>query len=134
MCKSFKYFFICSSHVLIGLPRLLLPFTMMLLIRLTRASKFFLYTCQNHLNLFTRIFAEIGEIPCFSLYSWFLIIFIIVCPHIHLNIYISVTFIFCYSSNTKFGAFYILVYRIFRYYITIFSIISPICKYPTTIT
>ena len=56
-----------------------------------RASKVFLYTCLNHLNLFSRIFAEIGATPSFSLKSWFLIQSILLLPHIHLNILISVT-------------------------------------------
>ena len=92
-CNSCKYIYICSSHVLLGLLRLLLPSTMMLLILLIEASKVILRTCPNHLNLFSRIFAEIGATPSLSLNSWFLIQSINVWPHIHLNICISITFI-----------------------------------------
>ena len=86
---------ICSSHVLLGLPRCLLPSTMMHSILLTGASCVFLYTCPNYLNLFSRIFAERGATPNFSLNSWFHIISIIVLPHLHLSIRISVTSILC---------------------------------------
>ena len=94
-CNLCKSTFICSSQVLLGLPRLFLPSTMRLSILLTRASKVFLCTCQNYLNLFSRIFAEIGATPSLSLNSWFLIRSIKVFPHIHLSIRISVTSILC---------------------------------------
>ena len=71
----------CSSHVLLSLPRLLLPSTMMHLILLIGASWVFLCTCPNHLNLFSRIFAKKGATPNFSLNSWFLILSIIVTTH-----------------------------------------------------
>ena len=45
----------------------------------------------NHLNLFSRIFAERGATPNFSLNSLFLILSMIVLPHIHLRIRISFT-------------------------------------------
>lgn len=93
--NSFKSFFICSSHVLLSLHRLLLPYTIMFVIRLTEASKVFLSTCRNHLNIFAQFFAERKVAPSFSVNSWFLILYIIVHPRILLSIDISVTFILC---------------------------------------
>ena len=67
----------------------------MLSIHLTGASKVFLYICPNHINLFSRIFSEIGATVKLFLNSWFLIRSINVCPHIHQSIRIFVTFILC---------------------------------------
>ena len=94
-CRSCKSLLICSSHVLLGVPQLLIPSTMVLSILLTGASYVFLYTCPNHLSLFSRIFVKRGATPNFSLNSWFLILSTFVCSHIHLSIRISVTSILC---------------------------------------
>ena len=90
-----KSTFICLSQVLLSLSRLLLPSTIMLSTLLTGAPRVFLYTCPNHLNLFSRVFPEIGATPSLSINSWFLIRSINVCPHIHLDIHFSVTSILC---------------------------------------
>src|SRR5690242_407878 len=88
-----------NSYLLIpsspGLPRLLLPSTLIFSTLLTSASKVFLCTWPNHLNLFSHIFSDIGATPSLFLNSWFLVRSINVCPHIHLSICISVTFILC---------------------------------------
>ena len=100
-CNLCRSTFICLSQVLLDLPRLLLPSTMRLSILLTGASKVFLYTCSNHLNLFSRIFAKIGATPSLSLNSWFLIRSIKVFPHIHLSIRIFVTYVQKFSLRAN---------------------------------
>ena len=100
---------ICSSHVLLCLPQLLLPFTMIHSILFTGASFVFLCTCLNHLNLFSRILAERGATLNFSLNSWFLIVSIIVLAHMHLSIRIYVTFIL--YSKTLFTGPYSVPYN-----------------------
>ena len=71
------------------------PSIIMLSTLLIGVSKVFLCTCLNHFNLFLRIFPVIRVTPSLSLNSWFLIRSINVCPHIHLSIRNSVTFILC---------------------------------------
>ena len=108
-CLFFKSILICSSHVLLGLLRLLLSSTIILSILFTRELYVFLRICPNHLYLSSRIFVERGATHNFSLNSWFLIISIIVCPPIHLNIRISVTFMLC--SKTFFTGQHSVPYK-----------------------
>ena len=53
----------------LGLPRFLLPSTMMLSILLTGEWRVFFCTCPNYLNLFSRILSDSGATPNFSLNS-----------------------------------------------------------------
>ena len=89
------YLLIPSSPRSSSTPLTLYSSTIMLSTLLTGAAMVFLCTCPNHLNLFSRIFPEIGVTPNLSLNSWFLIRSINVCPHIHPGIRIFVTSILC---------------------------------------
>lgn len=84
-------FYLCSSHVLLGLPRLLMPCTIRFFTILSGASSIFLFTCPNHSNLFSCNFVDISL-------SQFLIVSILVYPQIHLTILISATSIFIYKT------------------------------------
>uniref|UniRef100_A0A0V0IQB0 Putative ovule protein n=1 Tax=Solanum chacoense TaxID=4108 RepID=A0A0V0IQB0_SOLCH len=51
-------------------------------------------SCPNHRNLVSRILSATKATPTFSRITSFLILSLVICPHIHLNILISATCIF----------------------------------------
>ena len=78
-----------------GFTQLCLPSTIRISTIPTGVSAIFLFTCSNHPNLFSCNFSDKGTIPNLSLNSQFLILSIVVWPHIYLDILISATSIFC---------------------------------------
>ncbi|MFS8019635.1 hypothetical protein Hanom_Chr15g01406051 [Helianthus anomalus] len=90
-CKSSKSCLIRSSHVIFGLPLLLLPCTASVSTILTGSDVCLLLTCPNHLSLPSLILSEILATPNLSLKTSFLILSNLVCPHIHLSILIYAT-------------------------------------------
>ena len=87
-CRSIL---ICSSHVLLGLPRPRLPSTWIPSTLLTGSVTPLLRTWPNHLHLFSLSLSLIVVIPNFSLYTLFGILSSLVQLHIHLSILISAT-------------------------------------------
>ncbi|MFS7934486.1 hypothetical protein Hanom_Chr05g00392101 [Helianthus anomalus] len=66
-CNSTKSCLICSSHVSLGLPLLLLPSTVRVSTTLTGAVVSLRFTCPNHLNFPSLIFSDILATPNISL-------------------------------------------------------------------
>lgn len=60
----------------------------------SRASVHLLFTCPNHLDLVSLFLFATEATPALPRITLFLNISLIVCPHIHLIIFISSTFIF----------------------------------------
>lgn len=95
-CHSHMSILICFSYVFLGLSQLLFPSTVMFPTLLIGAYMVFLCICQkaqNYLNLLSCVFVVMGAISSFSA-KLVPNLFILVRPHICLNICISDTFIF----------------------------------------
>lgn len=91
-CSCIISCLITSPQYFFGLPLpLLKPYITNFLHLLTNASTYLLFTCPNHLSFAFLNLPTTDAIPTFIWISSFLILLLLVWPHIHLNILIFAT-------------------------------------------
>ena len=109
-CLSLRFSFTQSIHLRFGLPLRLLPRTSISITLLPTYSSSLRFTWPNHCSVLSCIFLEISTTFVIPLIFSFLILSILVTPHIHLSIFILPTsnFFSCLFFNGHVSAPYII--------------------------